>query len=59
MVNTYSKDDPIEVKMLEELRCTRAVLERILRVMDRSEFVDYQMEKFGKDFRQSHDSDTN
>lgn len=50
MINTYSDDTPIEKKMYEELRCTRAVLERILRIMDRSEFVDYQMEKFGKDY---------
>ena len=33
---------------LQEIRCLRAVLERILRVMDEGLFVDYQMEKFGK-----------
>jgi len=32
----------------EELSCLRAVLERILRVMDEGLFVDYQMEKFGR-----------
>jgi hypothetical protein len=33
---------------LKEVKCLRAVLERILRVMDEGLFVDYQMEKFGK-----------
>ena len=33
---------------LQEIRCLRAVLERILRVMDEGLFVDYQMEKFGR-----------
>jgi len=33
---------------LEEIKCLRAVLERILRVLDESLFVDYQMEKWGK-----------
>lgn len=32
---------------LEEIKCLRAVLERILRVMDEGLFVDYQMEKYG------------
>ena len=32
---------------LQEVKCLRAVLERILRVMDEGLFVDYQMEKFG------------
>ena len=50
MVNTYPDTDSMENKLYEEMRCLRAVLERILRVMDRSEFVDYQMEKFGKSF---------
>lgn len=51
MINTYSDKDPMEIKVYEEMRCLRSVLERILRVMDRSEFVDYQMEKFGKDYK--------
>lgn len=51
MVNTYSDDAPMEVKMFEEARCLRAVLERILRVMDEGLFVDYQMEKFGKSYK--------
>jgi hypothetical protein len=33
---------------LQEIKCLRAVLERILRVMDEGLFVDYQMEKFGR-----------
>jgi len=33
---------------LQEIQCLRAVLERILRVMDEGLFVDYQMEKFGR-----------
>ncbi len=32
---------------LQEIKALRAVLERILRVMDEGLFVDYQMEKFG------------
>lgn len=51
MVNTYPDNAPMKTKIYEEMRCLRSVLERILRVMDRSEFVDYQMEKFGKDFK--------
>ncbi len=51
MVNTYSKNASMEEKMYEETRCLRSVLERVLRVMDRTEFVDYQMEKFGKDYK--------
>ena len=51
MINTYSDDAPMETKVYEEMRCLRSVLKRILRVMDRSEFVDYQMEKFGKDYK--------
>jgi hypothetical protein len=51
MTNTYKDDAPLEVKMFEETRCLRCVLERLLRVMDRQEFVDYQMEKFGKDYK--------
>ena len=51
MVNTYPDDAPMETKMYEELRCLRAVLERVLRVMDESLFVDYQMEKYGKAYK--------
>ena len=51
MTNTYSDDAPLDVKMYEEARCLRCVMERILRVMDEGLFVDYQMEKFGKDYK--------
>ncbi len=51
MVNTYPDDASIDVKMLEEVRCLRAVIERLLRVMDEGLFVDYQMEKYGKDYK--------
>ena len=51
MSNTYDDEAAFEIKVYEELRCTRCVLERILRVMDEGLFVDYQMEKFGKDYR--------
>jgi len=46
LVNTYKDTDPLDVKMYEETRCLRAVMERILRCMSGSEFVDYQFEKF-------------
>jgi hypothetical protein len=51
MTNTYSKDTPIEEKSVEELRLIRCLLERLLRVVSESNFVDYQMEKFGKKFK--------
>lgn len=51
MVNTYPDDAGIKTKMYEEMRCTRCALERILRCMDESLFVDYQMEKFGRDYK--------
>ena len=50
MTNTYPDDAPIEIKTYEEIRCLRCVLERILRVMDEGIFVDYQFEKFGKNY---------
>lgn len=60
MTNTYKKNASYNVKLLEEVRCTRCVLERILRVMDEGLFVDYQMEKFGKKkSTKSRDSDNN
>ena len=45
--------DPMEKKMYEEVRCLRCVLERVLRVMDEGLFVDYQMEKFGRNYKQN------
>ena len=50
LVNTYPDNASMETKMYEEIRCLRCVLERVLRVMDGSAFVDYQMEKYGKDY---------
>ena len=50
MSNTYSKSVSLKHKQVEELRCIRCALERILRVMDEGLFVDYQMEKFGKKY---------
>jgi hypothetical protein len=46
MTNTYRDDASYDEKLLEEIRVTRCVLERILRVMDEGLFVDYQLEKF-------------
>jgi len=46
MTNTYTDNASYNEKLLEETRCLRCVLERILRVMDEGLFVDYQMEKF-------------
>ena len=51
MTNTYPDNAPIAEKTLEEMRCLRCVLERVLREMNEGLFVDYQMEKFGKDFK--------
>lgn len=51
MTNTYDDNASLEHKTYEELRCLRCVLERLLRVADEGLFVDYQMEKFGKDYR--------
>jgi len=49
MTNTYRGDEPIEFQIKEELRCIRCVLERML--MIKGDYQDYQMEKFGKDFK--------
>ena len=37
-----------EIELDKEISCVRALLERILRVMDEGLFVDYQMEKYGR-----------
>jgi len=37
-----------DIDMNKEIACIRALLERLLRVMDERLFVDYQMEKFGR-----------
>ena len=51
MTNTYDEDTAFELKQFEEMRCIRCALERILRVMDEGLFVDYEMEKFGKNYK--------
>lgn len=38
----------IKIEFEKEIMCIRALLERILRIMDEGLFVDYQMEKFDK-----------
>ena len=45
MTNTYSDNAPIDIKAAEELRLIRCLLERLLRCLNESNFVDYQMEK--------------
>ena len=50
MTNTYSEDEDIKIKILEEIRCIRCSLERLLRVLDEGLFVDYEFEKFKKRF---------
>jgi hypothetical protein len=37
-----------KIDLIKEIACIRALLERILRVMDEGLFLDYQMEKFDK-----------
>ena len=49
-MNTYNDDAPLEEKTYEELRLIRCALERILQARYPQYFVDYQMEKFGKDY---------
>ena len=51
MTNTYKKETKIEEKAVEELRLIRCLLERLLRCLNESNFVDYQMEKFGSKFK--------
>jgi hypothetical protein len=51
MTNTYSENASIEEKAKEELRLIRCLLERLLRCMNESNFVDYQLEKFGDKFK--------
>ena len=51
MTNTYDEETAFELKQFEEMRCIRCALERILRVMDEGLFVDYEMEKFGKNYK--------
>jgi len=46
MTNTYPNNASTEIKIAEELRLIRSVLERMLRTKDEALFVDYQLEKF-------------
>ena len=57
MTNTYKDNAPIEEKTKEELRLIRCVLERLLRCMNESNFVDYQMEKFGNDYKTKYNKE--
>ena len=52
MTNTYSADAHESVKIAEELRLIRCVLERFLLQKNGAMFVDYQHEKFGEGFKQ-------
>lgn len=55
MTNTYPDDAPYDKKLLEEVRCLRCVMERVLRALDEGLFVDYQLEKFGKNYKTEED----
>jgi len=57
MTNTYSEKVTLEEKQLEELRCIRCVLERLLNHLNSQLFLDYQLEKFGKDYIQILDAE--
>lgn len=51
MTDTYPKNAPMNVKMYEELRCVRCVLERLLMTLDGTNFKDYQLEKFSGNWK--------
>ena len=51
MTNTYQENAEPLVKIAEELRLIRCLRERELRHKMPHVFVDYQMEKFGKDYK--------
>lgn len=51
MTDTYPDNASMNRKIKEELRLIRSLLERLLRCVSESNFVDYQMEKFGKNFK--------
>ena len=55
MTNTYPDNATKEEKLLEELRCIRCVLERLLSHLNSNLFREYQLEKFGKDYKQMKD----
>ncbi len=51
MTNTYPKDINPMVKIAEELRLIRCILERRLNAEYPNIFLDYQMEKFGENYK--------
>jgi hypothetical protein len=51
MTNTYEDNAPIDEKATEELRLIRCLLERLLRCLSESNFVDYELEKFSGRFK--------
>ena len=51
MTNTYPKDINPMVKIAEELRLIRCILERRLNTEYPNIFLDYQMEKFGENYK--------
>ncbi len=60
MTNTYPEDEKPLVKIAEELRLIRCILERRLNDDKPNIFLDYQMEKFGTGFKLDRkEEDTN
>lgn len=51
MTNTYDDEDPLPIKVYEELRCIRCSLERLLQAISRQHFLDYQLEKFSEHYK--------
>ena len=51
MVNTYTDSATSDERIAEELRLIRCILERWLNFSFPKAFLDYQMEKFGKDYK--------
>ena len=51
MINTYSDEVIVSAKISEELRLIRCLLERFLSAKYPQYFVDYQMEKYGKNYK--------
>lgn len=51
MTNTYPDNAPNDLKVAEELRLIRCIMERKLRHEFPQVFVDYQFEKFGPNYK--------
>lgn len=47
MTDTYAEDEKPSIKIAEELRLIRCLMERMLRLENEALFVDYEHEKFG------------